>query len=234
MQGRQALIGSKSGQTRVLFYLSTDRSILVSGAVIVTECNERSQFKAQVLDPLWMIVLLQFVVHHGAVFTVDHEHCFLDLDALDFVGEDGKWIEAKLLEVSKPLRVDDTRIAIRGKIKRLVLDEECLFQLRKHDNTANRRLSGGHQQSVITAGVQPDDCRRSKAADSVGFKPLPAECGVWVAACFFCELNHELPSLFGETQSTPESDERQGTPWCGPVKSSQLTGPGLTPPRKKP
>src|SRR5208337_2205995 len=162
-----------------------------------------------------MIVLLQFVVHHGAVFTVDHEHCFLDLDALDFVGEDGKWIEAKLLEVSKPLRVDDTRIAIRGKIKRLVLDEECLFQLRKHDNTANRRLSGGHQQSVITACVQPDDCRRSKAAESVGFKPLPAECGVQVAACFFREPNHELPPLYTvlpsvRRSSSPKVTKRKG------------------------
>src|SRR5208337_13759 len=95
----------------------------------------RPELKAQVLDPLRMIVLLQFVVHHRAVFAVDHEHCLLDLNALDFVGEDGKWIEAKLLEISKPLRVDDTRIAICGKIKRLALDEKSLFQLRKHDNT---------------------------------------------------------------------------------------------------
>src|SRR5271166_5840756 len=140
-----------------------------------------------------MIVLLQFVVHHRAVFAVDHEHCLLDLNALDFVGEDGKWIEAKLLEISKPLRVDDTRIAICGKIKRLALDEKSLFQLRKHDNTADWRLRGGHQQPVVAASVQPDNGRRSKAAESVGFKPLFAESGIHVTARLFAKLNHECP-----------------------------------------
>src|SRR5579862_3815006 len=119
-----------------------------------------------------MIVLLQFVVHHCAVFTMDHEHGLLDLNALDFVGEDGKWIEAKLLEIAKPLRMDDTGIAICREIKGLTFDEKCFFQLGKHDNAAEGRLRGGYEQTVITAGVQPDDGRRSKAAESVCFKPL--------------------------------------------------------------
>jgi hypothetical protein len=49
---------------------------------------------------------------------------------------------------------------------------------------------------------------RGLAAESVGFTPLPVECGVQVAAWCFRELNHDsrprqMPS-FGETQLTPE------------------------------
>ena len=105
-----------------------------------------------------MIVLLQFVLHHRAVLTLDHEHGLLDLDALDFVGEDRKWIKAELLEVSKSLRVNHAGIAVCREIKRLSFDEKRFLQLGEHDNAANRRFRGGHQQPVVAASVQPDDC----------------------------------------------------------------------------
>ena len=112
MQRRQSLVRSDGRQSRALFHLSIDGAILVSGAVIVAECDQRPEFKAQILEPFRMIVFLQFVLHHGAVLTLDHEYGFLDLNALDFVSEDRKWIEAELLEVSKSLRVNYAGIAV--------------------------------------------------------------------------------------------------------------------------
>lgn len=100
-------------------------------------------------------------------------------------------VEAELLEVSKALRMNDAGIAVGGKIKGLVFDEECFFQFRKHDNAAHRWLRGGHQQPVVAAGIQADNRRRSKAAESVCLKPLTAECGVQIATGFSCELNHD-------------------------------------------
>ena len=67
-----------------------------------------------------MIVLFQFILHHGTVFAVDHEHGLLDLNAFDFVGENRKGIKAELLEISKALRVNNAGITVGGKIKGLV------------------------------------------------------------------------------------------------------------------
>ncbi len=61
-----------------------------------------------------MIVFLQLIVDHRAVFAVNHENGFFDLDSLDFISENGKWVETKLFQIAKPLRVHDAGITIRG------------------------------------------------------------------------------------------------------------------------
>src|SRR6266567_2113614 len=73
-QRRQSLIRSDTRQSRTLVDRGIDCTVLVGGAVIVAERDQRPQFKPQLLWPFWMIVLLQFVLHDRAVFTMDHEN----------------------------------------------------------------------------------------------------------------------------------------------------------------
>ena len=70
--------------------------------------------------------------------------------------------------------MNHARITVGRKIEGLSFDEKGFLQLGEHDDAADRRLRGGHQQSVVAASVQPDDCRGSKAPETVGFKPFPA------------------------------------------------------------
>jgi hypothetical protein len=51
-----------------------DGTVLVGGAVIIPECDQRPDFKPQLLWLFWMIVLLKFVLHDRAVFTMEHEN----------------------------------------------------------------------------------------------------------------------------------------------------------------
>ena len=144
-----------------------------------------AEFKTQVLWPTPADCSSQFVLHDRAVFTVNHEDSLLDLDAFDFVREDRKWIETELLQVSKALGMNHARIAVCREVKRLPIDEQRFFQLGEQDEPApHRRLGGSHQQAVVAAGIQPDNRRRSKAAETVGFQPLPTESSVQVTARF--------------------------------------------------
>ena len=63
------------------------------------------------------------------LFSLDHEHGLLDLDALDFVGENRKGIEAKLFEVLKALGMNHARIAVCREIKGLSVDEQVSSSL---------------------------------------------------------------------------------------------------------
>src|SRR5580693_4433794 len=65
-------------------------------AVIVAECNQRTNFQPQVLRYLRTIVLPHFIMNHRAVFAVNHEHGLLHLDAFYFISKDWKRVEAKL------------------------------------------------------------------------------------------------------------------------------------------
>src|SRR2546428_12546102 len=143
-----------------------------------------------------MIVLFQLIVHDRTILALNHEDGLLDLNALDFVGENRKWIETEPLEVSKTLGVDDSRITVCREIKRLSLDEQSFFQLREQDKTPDRRLGRGHQKPVVAAGIQTSDCRRGEAAQAVGFQPLAAESCIQVAAYFLFELNHDCSCVY--------------------------------------
>ena len=156
MQRRQSLVRSEGRQSRTLFRVTIDGHIFMCGAVIVAECDQRPELKPQTVEPFRMIVFLQLILHHRAVLAMDHEHGLLDLDTLNFVGEVRKWIKAELLKILKPLRMNHAGIAV-WKIKWLPFDEKGFLQLGEHDNAADRRFHGGHQQPVVTASIQPDD-----------------------------------------------------------------------------
>jgi len=120
-----------------------DGAILVCGAVVIAECDQRPNLKTQVLWPFWVIILLQFVLHDRTVLAVDHEDGLLDLNALDFVDEGRKWIETELLQVSKTLRMYRAGIAVRREIKRLPIDEQRFLQLGEQDEA----FHGGPESS---------------------------------------------------------------------------------------
>ena len=104
-----------------------------------------------------MIVFLQLVVNGGAVFTVNHEDSFFDLNAVDFIGKHRKRIEAKLFEVAEALGMNYSRVPVGGKLKTLSIDEQGLFDLREEHQTADRWFRGSYQQPVIAAGCGPGD-----------------------------------------------------------------------------
>ena len=66
-------------------------------------------------------------------------------------------------------------IAVGGEIERLSVDEESFFQLGEHDQPANRRFRGRHEQTVISASVKPNNCGGREAAKPIGFQPFPTE-----------------------------------------------------------
>src|SRR3954449_1614551 len=196
----------------MLLYFRIDRAILVSGTVVLAECDQRLEFKAQILDSLWMVVLSQLVLHDRAVFAVNHKHGLLDFNSFDFVSENRKRIKTELFQIPKTLGMNDTGIAVGGKIKRLALDKERLFQLGKHDNPPHRRLRCGDQQTVVAPSIEPDNCGRGKAAAPVRLEPLSAESGIHITAHVFIKLNHESPPQcsFGKTQFRAGSDKKNG------------------------
>src|SRR6266852_2454275 len=150
---------------------------------------------------------LELVLHDCTVRAVNHENSFLDHDALDVISEDGEGIEAKMCQITKALGMDHARIAVGGQLKRLAVNQQRLFQFGKENFAPHGRLGGGHQQSVIAAGVQPGNGRRSESTETVGFQPLTSECGIQVAAGFFCKLNHNY-SPPRETRQGLKSDSR--------------------------
>src|ERR1700730_12284980 len=107
-------------------------------AVIVAECNQRTNFQPQVLRYLRTIVLPHFIMNHRAVFAVNHEHGLLPLDAFYFISKDWKRVEAKLLEIVEPLRVNNAGIAVGGQIETLPIDPQRLFELVEEDQSADR------------------------------------------------------------------------------------------------
>src|SRR6266851_3640113 len=129
VQRWKAFVGSEGRQSRSLFDGGIDAAIFVSGAVIVAKGNQRPDFQQQILRRFRVIVFSQFVLHDGAVLAVDHENGLLDLNAFDFVGENRKWIEAELLEMSKALLLNSAWVTVCGEVKRLSVDEQRLLHL---------------------------------------------------------------------------------------------------------
>src|SRR5205085_8692381 len=175
---------------------------------------------------------------------VDHEDGLLDLDALDFVDESRKGIEAELLEESKTLWVYCAGIAVRREIKRLPIDEQRFFQLGEQDEAFHRRPESSHQQAVVATGIQTHYRRRSKPAEPIGFQPLPTQSRVQVSACFLPELNHDLSpqaNVFPSVRRTPAEKvtvvfaglHAAGHALARPAASSGLSQ-SLMPPRRTP
>ncbi len=157
MQRGQTVIRSNRCQSRSLFHRCADRTILMSGLVIVTKRNQRTDLQRQVVWPLSTITLLHFVLNYSAVLAVDHENRFLDLDPLDFVTEDRKRIQPKPRQIAKSLRMDHSRILVRRQLKRPPVNEKSLFQLGQQHDPADGRLHRRDQQAVIAPSIQSDD-----------------------------------------------------------------------------
>ncbi len=137
-----------------------------------------------------MIVLFQLIVHDRTILALNHEDGLLDLNALDFIRKDRKRVEAKLLQVTEALWMNNSRITIGGKLKSLSFNEEGFFEFRKQHKTPDRRLGRGHKQAMVATRVQTDDRRGGEASKAVGFQPLATESRVHVTADFWFELNH--------------------------------------------
>jgi len=94
-QGRQPRIRGHSRQSGLFLQRGIQRAVFVSGAVVVAECNQRLSSSHKFFWPFKMIVLFQFVLHHRAVLTVNHEDSLLNFNAFDFVSENRKRIAAE-------------------------------------------------------------------------------------------------------------------------------------------
>jgi len=171
--------------------------------VIVAKGDQGAEFEFHASGRL--SVFLYLVLNDGAVLTVDHEDGFFDLDALDFIGEYGEGIEAKVFQKAEALGVDDAGITIGGKIEGLAIDEQGFFQLGEHDHAPDRRLGGGDEKSMVAARVESDDGRGGETSQTVGLKPFAGGGGGEVSADFVVELDHGGP-LHGKTPLGGESD----------------------------
>src|SRR5437667_247835 len=85
-----------------------------------------------------MIVLFQLIVHDRTILALNHEDGLLDLNALDFIRKDRKRVEAKLLQVTEALWMNNSRITIGGNLKSLSFNEEGFFEFRKQHKTPHR------------------------------------------------------------------------------------------------
>ena len=65
---------------------------------------------------------------NGAIFSMHHDDGFLNLDPSDFIGEYGKWIEAKPFQILIPLRVHDPWILVRRELGALTVKDQCVFE----------------------------------------------------------------------------------------------------------
>src|SRR5947208_7647789 len=100
-----------------------------------------------------MIVLFQLIVHDRTILALNHEDGLLDLNALDFIRKDRKRVEAKLLQVTEALWMNNSRITIGGKLKSLFFNEEGFLEFRKQHKTPDRRLGRGHKKAMLVTRV---------------------------------------------------------------------------------
>src|SRR5438552_19030714 len=119
-----------------------------------------------------MIVLFQLIVHDRTILALNHEDGLLDLNALDFIRKDRKRVEAKLLQVTEALWMNNSRITIGGKLKSLSFNEEGFFEFRQQHKTPDRRLGRGHKQTMVATRAPTDDRRGGDGAKAAGFQQL--------------------------------------------------------------
>ena len=98
----------------------------MSQAVIIAESNERTQLK---FNPLGQCgITCNLILNDRRVFSLHHEHGFLNLDAVHFIGKDWKRIQAKSDQELKALRVNYTGITVHGQIEFAAIERQCLFE----------------------------------------------------------------------------------------------------------
>src|SRR5688572_5535883 len=105
------------------------RSILVSGAVVVAKSNQRANLK--VVGDVFSLRLFsaKVVLNYGRIFALNHEDRFLNLDAMDFVSQNGKRIQTKSCLQFETSGVNNARVLVSRKVVAFLVDRECLFEL---------------------------------------------------------------------------------------------------------
>src|SRR6185369_1589622 len=93
------------------------------------------------------------------------------------------------------LRMIDTGILIDRQLVSAPVDNQCLFEVGKKNQPANRRLRRSDQQPVIPAGVEAHNRRRSKTTQTVCLEPLTLRSAFKIPNINAAELNHFLSSL---------------------------------------
>src|SRR5579872_3965266 len=80
-------------------------------------------------------------------------------------------------------------ILIGRELITLAVDDDGFFELGQQQDAAGGGRGGGCQQSVIAAGVQADESRRSEAAEPIRFQPFPRERQIQSGADALIEAN---------------------------------------------
>jgi hypothetical protein len=107
---------------------------------------------------------------HCGRLAPHHRHALLQGAVLEHVPPRGHRLHAELFEEHVTLRMQQTRILVRGKRALLPGQPDLILDL-GHQQDAPR-TGGGDQQPVIPPGVQPDHSRGSVTAKPVSEKPL--------------------------------------------------------------
>src|SRR5579862_2177930 len=132
------------------------------------------------------------VLNDDRILLMHQEYGFLQLPALHLIHEDREWVAPELLEIPVSLGVDDAGILITGKLEAAAIQNQRFFNLGQQNHPADGRLGGGHQQTVVSAGIEPDDGRRGVPADSIRLQPLPPAGGWQIVTGVLAELAHLL------------------------------------------
>src|ERR1700753_2591883 len=101
--------------------------------VIITKSNQRIKFQMNIASHR---TLKQTVFNLYGVAAVEHEQRLLQLHALHFKSEDGKWIEPDTGKIFISQRMNHTGIFIGGEINSFLADDQCLFQLGKQQHAS--------------------------------------------------------------------------------------------------
>ena len=108
----------------------------------------------------------------NGVFAMHHEDLFFELDAIDLVEPDRKWIKPKGSQIPKSLRMYFVWILIGGQLVGGPVDENSLFELRQRRDAPERGLGRRREDPVVSARVCPGDRSRGEAANTIRLEPF--------------------------------------------------------------
>src|ERR1700749_995323 len=115
-------------------------------AVIITKSNQRKKLQMKITSRR---TLKRTVFNLYGVAAVEHEQRLLQLHALHFKSEDGKWVEPETGEIFISQRMNHTGIFIGGEINSFLADDQCLFQLGKQQHASAGGMQRRSKQAVI-------------------------------------------------------------------------------------
>jgi hypothetical protein len=183
----QAGIKSDAGQMWIVRHSSIEGRIFMGGAVIIAEGHQRAHFQ-----PYRQArgTVEQAVLDHRTVAAIHHEYGFLQPRRAALKDKDRERIQAKLNQPLVAGRMHSTFVFVGAEVEAFIPYDEGFFQFREQHHSADWRLGARGQQAVVAACVCTGNCGRSKAAEPVGFKPLPAHCLLEIRGYVLLEANH--------------------------------------------